>query len=323
MKERYEKENFTKAVNESFSVAEVCRKIGLKPLGSNYDTIAKYIREYDIDTSHFTGQRWNFEKSYTDVTSLTPLEDVLKEGTNYKSHNLKLRLVEARLKEYKCEKCGCDGTWQGEPITLELHHINGNHYDNRLENLQILCPNCHSQTPTHKRRLAIRQDYTLNPNKKEVGFKLICKNCGKEFIADRQKRSFCCVECYTTYMHQQHQVKKESKYENFDDLIKLANECSTITELSEKLQVSRPIVRKMLINAGIYQKFKENNKNAILHTKSILQYDLEGNFIKEWQSIADASRELKLSHINHALRGIKKQDGGFIWEYKKDIEGAE
>lgn len=320
MKERYEKEKFTKVVMESFSVAEVCRKIGLKPLGSNYETIAKYIREYELDTSHFTGQRWNFEKSYTDVTSSAPLEDILKEGTNYKSQRLKQRLITEGIKENKCEKCDCNGTWQGEPITLELHHINGNHYDNRLENLQILCPNCHSQTPTHKRRLAVRPDYIPNTNKKEVGFKLICKNCGQEFIADRKIRSFCCVECYTTYMHQQHQIKKDT---DFSNLIQLANESSTITELSEKLQVSRPIARKMLMDAGLYQKFKEENKYSILHTKSILQYDENGNFLREWASMAEMTKELGIKDISRVLKGERKTAGGFIWKYKKDIEGTE
>lgn len=320
MKERYEKESFSKIVSESYSIAEVGRKLGLRQAGGTYSTIAKYIKKYELDTSHFTGQCWNFEKAHSELTSVIPLEDILKEGTNYKSHYLKLRLVEAGIKEYVCEKCGCDGTWQGEPITLELHHINGNHYDNRLENLQILCPNCHSQTPTHKRRLAVRPDYIPNPNKKEVGFKLICKNCGKEFIADRKRRSFCCVECYTTYMHQQHQIKKDT---DFSNLIQLANESSTITELSEKLQVSRSIARKMLMDAGLYQKFKEENKYSILHTKPILQYDKNGNFIREWASTAEMTKELGIKEIYYVLKGERKTAGGFIWKYKKDIGGAE
>jgi hypothetical protein len=59
---------------------------------------------------------------------------------------LKRRLIAAGLKQDRCEECGVE-EWQGKPISLPLHHINGNGSDNRLENLQILCPNCHSQTP--------------------------------------------------------------------------------------------------------------------------------------------------------------------------------
>jgi 5-methylcytosine-specific restriction endonuclease McrA len=57
---------------------------------------------------------------------------------------LRRKLIEDGVKENKCERCG-NSEWMGEPIPLELHHINGNHYDNRLENLQILCSNCHMQ----------------------------------------------------------------------------------------------------------------------------------------------------------------------------------
>lgn len=322
MKDRYEKESFSKIVSESFSIAEVGKKLGLRRAGGVYSTIAKYIQEYGLDTSHFTGQLWNFEKSYTDATSLTPLEEVLKYGVNYKSSRLKLRLIAAGLKEDKCEKCGCGDTWQGEPITLELHHINGNHYDNRLENLQILCPNCHSQTSTHRKHSSKKEGYIPNPNKK-VGFNKVCKNCGKEFIADRDIRHFCCVECYTSYLHKQHQSKKENGAEDFTDLIELANESSTITELSEKLNISRPSARKMLIKANIYQSFIEKNQDSILHTKPILQYDKNGNFIKEWKSTAEMTKELGIKEIHYVLRGERKTAGGFIWKYKKDVEGME
>jgi 5-methylcytosine-specific restriction endonuclease McrA len=51
------------------------------------------------------------------------------------------------MKVNQCEACGIS-TWLGAPLTLALHHVNGDRLDNRLENLQLLCPNCHSQTPT-------------------------------------------------------------------------------------------------------------------------------------------------------------------------------
>lgn len=60
--------------------------------------------------------------------------------TKFKSH-----LIKANLIEYKCSCCGIT-EWNGKPLTLQLHHINGNNRDNRLENLTFLCPNCHSQT---------------------------------------------------------------------------------------------------------------------------------------------------------------------------------
>lgn len=67
----------------------------------------------------------------------------------YLTNRLKKRLIKEGIKEDKCESCGLVDIWNGKPITLQLDHINGINYDHRLENLQILCPNCHSQTDTY------------------------------------------------------------------------------------------------------------------------------------------------------------------------------
>ena len=72
-------------------------------------------------------------------------------GRLVKSYRLKRRLIEQGLKETRCELCGLD-TWNGQPIPLELDHINGKRDDNRLDNLRVLCPNCHAQTPTYRGR---------------------------------------------------------------------------------------------------------------------------------------------------------------------------
>lgn len=75
------------------------------------------------------------------------LEELLvKNGPYIGSSRLKKRLLKAELLEYKCDVCGNTGEWQGKELSLQLHHINGDHNDNRLENLILLCPNCHSQT---------------------------------------------------------------------------------------------------------------------------------------------------------------------------------
>lgn len=75
-----------------------------------------------------------------------PLEELLVPGTARGRNNLKRRLLRSGLKENRCEECGLN-EWRGRPITLALHHVNGQRHDNRLENLQLMCPNCHSQTP--------------------------------------------------------------------------------------------------------------------------------------------------------------------------------
>jgi hypothetical protein len=80
-----------------------------------------------------------------------PLETYLVRGRAVNRTHLKRRLLAAGLKENRCERCGIDA-WLGEPLSMALHHINGDGLDNRLENLALLCPNCHAQTPNFSGR---------------------------------------------------------------------------------------------------------------------------------------------------------------------------
>jgi DNA-binding CsgD family transcriptional regulator len=79
--------------------------------------------------------------------SAAPLSELLVAGTYRGRDNLKLRLIKEGVKENRCERCGVE-EWCGAPLTMSLHHVNGDRLDNRLENLEFLCPNCHSQTDT-------------------------------------------------------------------------------------------------------------------------------------------------------------------------------
>lgn len=74
--------------------------------------------------------------------------------------NIRNRLLSEGIKEHKCECCGLT-EWLGHPISLELHHLNGIHTDNRLENLQVLCPNCHAQTDNYSGKVLSAQEETL------------------------------------------------------------------------------------------------------------------------------------------------------------------
>ena len=74
---------------------------------------------------------------------------LLIENSGWTSHNIRNRILSEGIKEHKCECCGLT-EWLGHPIPLELHHLNGIHTDNRLENLQVLCPNCHARTDSYR-----------------------------------------------------------------------------------------------------------------------------------------------------------------------------
>lgn len=139
------------AVKQSLSIANVCRILGLKPRGGNYKTLKYKFKELNIDTSHFTGQGWNVGMKFNPVKKFTAKEALVENSPCKNLGSIRRILINENLKEYKCEICGLI-EWMGSPISLELHHINGNNKDNRLENLQWLCPNCHSMTDNFRRR---------------------------------------------------------------------------------------------------------------------------------------------------------------------------
>jgi hypothetical protein len=146
---RWSNEDLRAAVALSNSIAEVIRKLGLIPAGGNYDQVQRRIRELMLDTSHFIRTSWNAGLSVRSCPPI-PLEKVLVAGRWTQSHGLKQRLFREGLKQIRCELCGWAEQTADGRIPVELDHINGDKTDNRIENLRILCPNCHSIQPTHR-----------------------------------------------------------------------------------------------------------------------------------------------------------------------------
>lgn len=141
-----------KSVQQARSFGQVLKMLGLRDAGGNHAQIKKYVKEYKIDTSHFKGRGWN--KGLRGIGKpRIPLERILVKDSIFQSFKLKNRLFVARLKLKKCEECGWAKVAKGGYLPLELDHINGDRTDNRLENLRILCPNCHSLKSTYRGRV--------------------------------------------------------------------------------------------------------------------------------------------------------------------------
>jgi len=143
---KYSLEQLKHAVNDSNSLRQVLIKLHVAAYGGNYEILKKAINHYNLDASHFTGQAWNKGKKLPAKYSLS---DYLENKIPIQSYKLKNRLLDNKLLRPVCSNCNNE-TWLGKPIPLELDHINGVNKDNRLENLRLLCPNCHALTPTYR-----------------------------------------------------------------------------------------------------------------------------------------------------------------------------
>lgn len=152
-------EELVSAVGSSFSFRMVIGALGLVPAGGNYDQIHKRITELNISTEHFTGRGWHTGNRVRVMVPAVPLERLLEKDTVVQSYKLKKRLIDSGLKEQKCELCGWSEVSLDGRIPVELDHVNGDHSDNRLSNLRILCPNCHSLQPTHRGRNKGKKNY--------------------------------------------------------------------------------------------------------------------------------------------------------------------
>lgn len=129
----------SKFCSRSFSTKlkrkEINRKVSEKLSG----------RVLSLEDKEKLKEAWVVRKEKGKTKPKLPLELFFIENSKTTNQKIKNRLFEDGIRIYRCEECGID-SYNGKFLCLQLHHINGNNRDNRLENLQILCPNCHSQT---------------------------------------------------------------------------------------------------------------------------------------------------------------------------------
>ena len=141
---KYTREVLEPVVAASTSYSELLRNLGLSVnSGSLHNYLKGKIAEYQLDTSHFVGLAWAKGRQ-TRKRGPESILIVLSDGRRLKSNLLRRALIESGV-PFICDKCGIGPEWDGEPLNLEVDHINGNWRDCRKENLHFLCPNCHSQ----------------------------------------------------------------------------------------------------------------------------------------------------------------------------------
>lgn len=240
MSYKYTDEQFIQAVMESDCARAVMKQLDLRPGGANYKTINKKIEDLSLDTSHWVEQRPGRNQP------TIPLEYILVRDSDYHyTTTLKKRLIREGLLEYRCYKCGIKD-WNGEDITLQLDHVSGERTDNRLENLRLLCPNCHSQTPTALGRAMYkgkpykkpkRLQNAIDAGQKKQKYKSnFCADCNKGIT----RTATLCKSC-------ENKKRTSSKIEwpPIIELVKMVKDTS-YSEVGRRLGVSDNAVRKRI-----------------------------------------------------------------------------
>lgn len=147
--------DFIKYVAESKSIIEVLDKMGWSDGGCGYRRFHRYKKRLGADTSHFLSIA-EMRTGHKTGRLRYKLETIMTENSVFPTHRLRLRLINEGVLENRCAKCGLGPEWNGEPLVLQLDHINGVNNDHRRHNLRLLCPNCHTQTDTYGAKNARR-----------------------------------------------------------------------------------------------------------------------------------------------------------------------
>jgi Zn finger protein HypA/HybF involved in hydrogenase expression len=190
------KEDLLELLENSESVSDILRKCGVRFCGGNHQTLYTVLEERGINADYYKlkyGIIHSKKTSEQGRRKKLPLELALVENSSYSRKDLKRRLIEDKILENKCQKCKLGNEWGGEPLSLQMDHINGVYNDNRLENLRLLCPNCHSQTEDFAGRSlrVIKNCKKCNGLIIKTTKKNICKTCAKEgYKSDNQKLSY-------------------------------------------------------------------------------------------------------------------------------------
>jgi hypothetical protein len=188
MKKRsWSEEALRLTIQTNNTMAGVLRSLHLSTSPGNYKSVGLVIKKLGLSTTHFKGQAHGTSPRTTKI----PLAELLVEGSQYGSNPLRKRLIKEGLLPNVCDECGSQPEWKGKPLVLQLDHKNGDSTDNRLENLHILCPNCHSQTSNFTGKSKIGR-YRSDPKRCSCGAVIYrksdrCKSCLGRHVESKTK----------------------------------------------------------------------------------------------------------------------------------------
>lgn len=201
--------------------AQICREFRCK-----HETLAVRLERWGV--SHLKNQS---SKGIPRTKLYKPSHNYTYEGApRIKSHDLRLKLIRDGVKQHSCEYCQTS-TWMGKPVPLELHHVDGNRHNNVLDNLKIICPNCHAQTDTNSGKNAHKKKKPANT----------CVDCQKEISRTATRCKSCAVS------------KSQGTKIDWPDLRELLMELKNapFTGVANNLGVTDNAIRKHLEKNGV------------------------------------------------------------------------
>lgn len=316
--------------NSSNSASEACRRLGMP--WRKYHRIALKLGCYKPNKGRKGVPATKRHYTFT-------LED-LNAGrvTKISNYQLKSFLFYHNLKEHKCEKCGIGEIWNGEPLVLQVHHIDGNHTNNRVSNILILCPNCHSQTDNFGSRNKYKYKEGESRRSKRMREKPMqqktrhptayCVDCGKELSRWSSKR---CWKCDAQFRGAK---KRPSRKEFLRFFTSNGGRTVSIAEIARKYNVSGTSIYRWAEDFGIpitriygtkkksikYRKTRE--EAAKLRQVGCVQLTKDGQVVKRYESIKSVAKEgYSPKVVSMVITGIKKSYKGFLWKRISDLEG--
>lgn len=232
---KYTKEMLAPLVASATSFASLLRQLGFESYsGSTAALIRKRVEDFGLSIDHFKVYSSLGRKHHQQT-----LDSVFRAGhTSRVQANILRKFLLLAGVPYLCSACGQGEVWQGQPLVLDVDHINGDWSDNRLTNLRVLCPNCHRQTPTFGRKSK------GEPKKPRKLTRVLCKVCPNTFetpLTTLSKKKFCSRACRKAGT----EVAKWPK-----DLASRVWQIPSTT-LAKELGVSSSAIKKRCVSLGI------------------------------------------------------------------------